>query len=211
MNKSVFILISFLLTFQLFSQTIIDHKSSDSLVGHKSNISLTGPKSNIRLMNYSENSELKVIYKDSLNEFQPNKKPAIFIDGIFTKDESILRTIDMKKIESFEIKKENYVNNGVEFFGKILIKTDSSYNPKFMTLKAFSEKHIKLNTNPVLFQIDEYFVNASFDAYFIDENYILKIIIDTIKTTDKSIEINLVKLITRTPKNIEKANQIIIK
>lgn len=199
------------MTFQSFSQTIIENKSSDSLIGPKSNISITGPKYTDRLMKYSEDSELEVVYKDSLNELHSNKKPAVFIDGIFIKNKSILRTIDMKKIESFEIEKENYENNGIDFFGKILIKTYSNYNPKLITLKAFSEKNTKLDTNPIIFQIDEDIVNENYDEYIIDENYILKIIIHKIKTTEKDIEINLIKLITRTPENIEKANEIRIR
>jgi len=91
-----------------------------------------------------------------------------------------------------------------------LIETESGYDPKFISLKAFLKKHLNLDANPVIFQIDENIINEDYNDYVVDEKYILKVIVQKIKTSDKATDINHIKLITRTAENIKKANQIII-
>jgi hypothetical protein len=70
---------------------------------------------------------------------------------------------------------------------------------------------MKLDNYPVVFQINENVISQDYTEYLVDENFILKIILNKIKTTEKGTEINLIKLITKTPENIKKANQIIIR
>ncbi len=193
MKKYIFALILPLVTFNVSSQDIIGKKMT------------TKP-------NYSESSEIKVIYKDSLNKFHSNKKTAgIFVNGIFVGDENVLNTINSEKIESLNIKKENFEKNGKEYHGKILVKMKSEYNPKFITLKELIVKYLDLDKKPIVFQIDEDVVNQDHDNYLVDESFILKIILKKIQTTEKNTEINLVKLITKTSENIKKANTIRIK
>ena len=68
-----------------------------------------------------------------------------------------------------------------------------------------------LDTNPIIFQIDENVINQDYNEYSVDESFILKIELNKIKTSKKGTEINLVKLIMKTPENIKKANEIRIK
>ncbi len=193
MRKIIFALILLFVTFNSFSQEIIGKKSTAKT-------------------NYSENSEIKVFVNDTLDKFHPNKKPAgIFVNDFFVGDENILNVINSEKIESINIEKENYTLNGKEYYGKIILKMKSDYIPKFITLKELITKHLELDSKPLIFQINGDVINQNYNDYLIDENFILKIISNKIKTSDKNIEINLVKLITRTTENIKKANTIRIK
>lgn len=193
MKKNITAIIILFLTFNSFSQDIIGNKSTAK-------------------PNYSENSEIKVFVNDTLNKFHSKKKPAgIFVNEIFVGDENILNVINSEKIESINIEKENYTLNGKEYYGKIILKMKSDYIPKFITLKELITKHLELENKPIVFQINGDVINQDYNEYLIDENFILKILSSKIKTSDKNIEINLVKLITKTAENIKKANEIRIK
>lgn len=193
MKKKTFILILLCLTFNSFSQNITGKKST------------TKP-------NYSENSEIKVINNNSSNKLHSKKKPAgIFINGTFIGNESVLTAINSEKIESLNIEKENFEENGKEYYGKILVKMKSEYIPKFITLKELVAKYLNLETKPIVFQINENVISQDYNEYLVDENFILKIEFNKIKTSEEETEINLIKLTTRTTENIKKANEIRIK
>ena len=193
MKKIIFALILLFVTFNSFSQDIIGKKSTSK-------------------PNYSENSEIKVIYKDSLKKFHSKTKPAgIFVNGIFIGDESVLNAINSEKIESLNIEKENFEKNGKEYYGKILVKMKTEYIPKFISIKELSKKYLNLDKKPIVFQINEDVISEDLNEYLVDENFILKIIVNKIETSEKNAEINLIKLITKTTENIKKANVIRIK
>ena len=159
---------------------------------------LSGKKT-IDKQNYSENSELKVFYSDKSSEFHSDQKPAgIFVNDKFIGSQKVLNFINQDKIETINIEKEKFKLNGTEYYGKIYIKMKSDYNPKFLTLKKLSE-------------IDEKVVENSSNEILVDENFILKIIVEKIITSENNTEINLIRLITKTPENIKKANEIRIK
>lgn len=181
MPKITLILISLLISFQSWGQT------------------------------FSEDSEMRIVYADQAKDTNSGQKPAIFINGQFIKNESFYRTIDANQIDSISVQKVEFEKDGYIYNGKILITTKSDYTPNLITLTAFSKKHITLDGNPVIYQIDEDFIHDNPDECIIDENHILKVVVDKIKTTDTGIDINVVQLITRSPKNITKANQVRIK
>lgn len=193
MEKNIFALLTLLLTFNSFSQDIIGRKSQNR-------------------PNYSENSEIKVIYTDSSKKFHSNQKPAgIFVNGKYIGNQNAMNFINSDKIESLKIEKVNFEINGTEYYGRILVKMKSDYSLKFLTLKELSEKYLELNTYPVIYQIDANVVENNKDRILVDENFILKIIVEKVKTSEKNTEINLIKLITKTPENIKKANEIRIR
>ena len=193
MKKNIFALSLLFVTFNSFSQDIIGKKYTSK-------------------PNYSENSEIKVIYKDSLKKFHSKTKPAgIFVNGIFIGDESVLNAINSEKIESLNIEKENFEKNGKEYYGKILVKMKTEYIPKFISIKELSKKYLNLDKKPIVFQINEDVISEDLNEYLVDENFILKIIVNKIETSEKTAEINLIKLITKTAENIKEANTIRIK
>jgi|TARA_B110000908_G_scaffold170028_1_gene228493 hypothetical protein len=193
MKKNILSLIILFVTFNSFSQDIIGKKST------------TKPY-------YSENSEIKVIYKDSLDKFHSKNKPAgVFVNGIFIGNQGVLNVINSDKIESLNIEKEYYEKNGKEYYGKILVKMKPEYIPKFITAKDLITKYLDLDTNPIIFQINENVTNQYTNENLIDENFILKIELTKIKTSEKDTELNLIKIITKTTENIKEANIIRIK
>jgi len=84
----------------------------------------------------------------------------------------------------------------------------SDYTPKFITLKKLLDTYLKLDRDPIVFQINDTIINANYKTYIVDENYILKMTSRKIKTSKRHTEINLIELITKTPENIKKANTI---
>ena len=192
MKKNIFALILLFVTFNSFSQNINKKKTTEK-------------------PNYSENSEIKVIYNDSLKTLHSKNKPVgIFVNGIFL-NENLISAINTNKIETMKVEKDSFEKNGKEYFGKIIIELKSNYKPNFISLKELASKYLTLDTNPIIFQIDENVINQDYNEYAVDENFILKIELNKIKTSEKGTEINLVKLITKTPENIKKANEIRIK
>ena len=50
-----------------------------------------------------------------------------------------------------------------------------------------------------------------YDEFNVDENYILKIEVQSVENSKENLNINVIRLITRTKENLEKANTIILK
>ncbi|MFI8380576.1 hypothetical protein [Leeuwenhoekiella sp. NPDC079379] len=191
--KTIFTFLMFFLTFNSFCQEISGKKSTDK-------------------PNYSENSEVKVFYSDNLNKFHSDQKPAgIFVNDKFVGAQEIMSFINSDKIESLKIEKEKFEMDGTEYSGKIFIKMKSDYNPNFIILEELSAKYLELNKNPRIYQIDEKIIDNSKNGILIDENFILKIVVNRVKTSKKNSEINLIRLLTKTPENIKKANEIRIR
>ena len=165
----------------------------------------------MKIHKYSEDSELRVIYKDSLLKQYHGRNLAYFVNGIHIKNETAIRTLNPKRIESVDVEKENFKVDCKEYYGKVIIKTKESYEPNFMSLKELINKYLPTEINPVIFQIDDTIVDYNENEYLVDENYILKIEVTKIKMTKLSSDVNFIKLITKTPENIKNANQIMIR
>jgi len=161
---------------------------------------------------YSEDSAITVIYSDSLNFSSTEHKPvAYYINDLLIGDKNIINTIDPKNIDSVRVEKEKFFIDGTEYFGKILIKLDPKYVTNFLTLKEITDRYLKLNNNPIIIQIDDTIIGEDYDKYLINENFILMITVNKIKTSGKNIEINLINILTKKAGNIEMKNKIIIK
>ncbi|AUC82902.1 hypothetical protein [Lacinutrix sp. Bg11-31] len=159
---------------------------------------------------YSENSEIVISYRDSIKQKQKSKPVAYYINDDFTDDQYLLNSISPKKIESFNIEKGNFTINNKQYYGKVLIKMNSNYKHSQISLKALSKKFLNLDDSPVLYQINDNIINTNYNTYLIDEDYILKILVSKVKTSN-NIEINHIKLITKTKENIAEANTIKIR
>ena len=92
-----------------------------------------------------------------------------------------------------------------------MITTKENYKPNFITLEKLVEKHLPTETNPRIFQIDETVIDQNESEYLVDENYILKIELTTIKNPKLNSDVDFIKLVTKTSENIKKANQIMIR
>ncbi|TRX29602.1 hypothetical protein FNW52_20555 [Flavobacterium sp. ZT3R18] len=172
---------------------------------------LTGKVPGLKMTNQeivSENDTIiKVVYK---KEIEDKKKPAYFINGKLT-NESILRTINPNEIETVNIEKENIEIENVKYYGKLYIVTKSTYKPKFISLNNLKLKYTNLKDNSTIFKIDNEIINANYENYLVDENYILKIIVEKFENKIEKLNVNFVSLITKTEENIKKSKEIILR
>lgn len=174
---------------------------------------------------YSLNSEIRVFQEsDSVyDRFHGNVlEPAYFVNEILV-NPARMRSIDPEQIEKINIEKGtggSVLIEGVEYRGRINItlkpdyaglEMEPDFSPQYITLQELVKKYVELDNSPFVFQIDDTVISKDFTTYKVDENFILKIIQNKIKTSDESVEINLIKIITKTSENIKKANTIMIR
>jgi len=150
---------------------------------------------------------IKVVYK---NENKNEKKPAYFINGKLA-NESILRSINPNEIETVNVEKENIEIENIKYYGKLYIITKPTYKPKFISLNNLKLKYTNLTDNSTIFQIDNEIINANYESYIVDENYILKIIVEKFENRKEKLNINFIRLITKSEENIKKAKEILIR
>jgi hypothetical protein len=156
----------------------------------------------------SENDTIiKVVYK---NEVENNKKPAYFINGKLT-NESILRTINPNEIATFNVEKKNIEIENVKYHEQLYIVTKLTYKPKLISLNNLKAKYTTLKENSTVFKIDNIIVNADYNNFIVDENYILKIIVEPFENKNEKLNVNFVNLITKSDENIKKSKEIIIR
>ena len=153
----------------------------------------------------SEDSDIYVRYIKPTSDIKNNA--AIYINGEFFKDGyTLLKTVNPNKIEGVNIEKGEITINEIKYSGKILITLKPDYKPSIITLNNLITKHLTLDDNPIILKIDNTYVNQDFNTYLVDEKYILQIDISKVNTSVGK-KINLINLITKSNKNIEKANQ----
>lgn len=160
--------------------------------------------SNAQNLENSNHSEMVIEYEE---ENKNSFNPALFINGLHYKNQNVLNGINPDIIESVSVEKDTFELNEKLYKGKIVIKTKSSIEFDFMTLKDFTKKYLNLDSIPKVYQLDDMVLEN--DNMVIDKNYILSVKISKIKSSKKVI--NLVKLTTKSKKNIEDAKRIIIK
>jgi len=163
----------------------------------------------VALNSFSQNSnekkstsKIKVVYKDQVKQ-HTTKPVAYFVNGNFRGGKLLYNPNSIKSVRT---EKETLEKNGKTYFGKILIITKQDYHPDFVSLKELLSELV-LDQSQTLIQIDENVINRDYNDYFVDKIFILKIEISKSKTTG----INLVKIISKTKKNIKKANEILIR
>jgi hypothetical protein len=140
----------------------------------------------------------KVVYiKRQFSE----KKPAYYINGQLV-NEHVLKTINPKYIDSINIVKKEIVIENTKYFGQIFIKIKKDYSLKLISLNDLKKKYLDIDKIPTIFMLDNEIIQNDYDKYFIDENYILKIIVERIDNKEESLRYNLIRLLTRTKDNI---------
>jgi molybdopterin converting factor small subunit len=150
---------------------------------------------------------LKVVYAEKKDTIQA---PAYFLNDKFV-NQTLFGTLNPKLIESLNVVKANVQIDKVQYYGQIHIKTKDNYNPKIISLTDLKEKYTNLKDKPVLFMIDGIIINADYDNFVVDENNLLKIIVDKLQNAKESIDLSLIKLMTKSDENLKKANEIILR
>jgi hypothetical protein len=153
------------------------------------------------------NTIIEVVYKSKI---EGKKKPAYFINGKLA-NESILKRINPNEIVNVKIEKENFEIDNVKYFGKMLIETKDNYKSKFISLNNLKLKHTNIKENSIIFQIDDEIINADYDKYLVDENYILRVVVEKFENQNGKLNLNFIKLITKSEENIKKSKEIRIR
>lgn len=72
-------------------------------------------------------------------------------------------------------------------------------------------KYTNIKDNSTIFKIDDELINADYENNLVDENYILKIIVEKFENKNEKLNINFINLITKSEENIKKSKEIIIR
>lgn len=154
-----------------------------------------------------KDTSLKVIY---VNKEKLINKPAYFLNKKFVNG-TLLSTLNPRLIENISVSNDNIQVDSILYYGRIDIKTKSSYNPKLISLTGLKDKYTDLKNKSVVFMIDGGIINADYNKYMVDESYLLTIIVDKIENSKENIFIGLIKLLTRSDENIKKSKEIRIR
>lgn len=152
----------------------------------------------------SELNGIKTIYKNKIFE---SKQPAFFINGKLVY-ESYFKTLNPNEIENINIEKDEITIDNTKYFGKIIIKTKTSYNPQLITLNDLKLKYTSVSKNPTIFKIDHETINADYEIFLVDENNILSINVEEFVNTFENIKINIINIITKSEENLKKSKEI---
>lgn len=109
------------------------------------------------------------------------------------------------------VEKENIEVHNKHYYGKLYIVTKPTYSPKFISLNDLKLKYTKVKDNSTIFKINDEIINANYENYLVDEKYIIRIIIEKFENKNEKLNINIITLITKTPENIKKSKEIIIR
>ena len=166
---------------------------------------ISGVTINKNTPKYSEDSDIQVRHLQPTNDIKNDV--AVLINGKFLKNGyTLLKTINPNKIEAVNVEKDEITFDRTTYSAQLLISMKSDYKPSIITLNNLIAKHLTLDNNPVILQIDNAYVNQDFNEYIVDENYILQIDATTVNTS-KNDTINLIYVITKSAKNIKNVNQ----
>lgn len=155
---------------------------------------------------YKIDTSLKVIY-----EKKEMNKPAYFINDKFI-PEGLLTTFNhIGDIVSVNVSRDSVQIDGVKYRNKILIKTKHPFNPAILSLQGLKEKYTNLKNKSAIFMIDGLIINDESDQYFVDENKLLRIIIDEVKNTKENIDVAIIKILTKSEANMNDLKKIRIR
>jgi hypothetical protein len=150
---------------------------------------------------------LKVLY---VNSNKTERSPAYYLNGQFV-NESILKTLNPNAIDNIRVEKQEIKVETQKYYGQIFINTKGNYRPMLISLNDLKSKYTNLKNTPTIFMIDNEIINGDYDKYIVDENYLLRISIETIENRKEKLHFNLIQILTKTEENIRKSKEIIIR
>jgi hypothetical protein len=167
---------------------------------------LSGKVRDIKINSQADTS-LKITYG---NKPDTTLRPAIYLDGKHI-NSSITRTLNVKIITNIKIEKKYIELDGIKYYGQIFFETNKNYKFDFVSLSYIKSKYAELSDAPTLFMIDNELINDDYDKFILDNNYLLRINIETIKNSKAGIRFNLIRILTKKEENIKKVNEIRIR
>ena len=189
--------LKFLLIIVLFSMTTFGQ-----LTGKVKGLNINQPTT-------INDTVIKVIYKNNKISRNP-QPPAIFFNGKLI-DYSLMSTINPDSIGTMNVIKKDTIIDSVKYYGRIIIQGKTTNNHNYISLNEFKLKYVSPSENISVFQIDENIVVDDYDTYLIDEKNILKVIVTPVENPKQKIKIDFINLLTKSAKNIEDSNNIILR
>ena len=173
---------------------------------------------------FGQNDSLKTKIEYNSNKFEKNandtipqvsyvnpkvsdKNPAYYINGKYI-NESILKTINPQLIDSINVVKRDVEINGKNYSGQIHIQLKKYYNPKIISLVDLKLKYTNVTNAASIFMIDNEIISGDYSKYIVDVNYILNITVEKIDNKEENLQVNIIRLLTKTEANIKKSKQI---
>lgn len=150
---------------------------------------------------------LKVLY---VNSNKTERSPAYYLNGQFV-NESILKTLNPNAIDNIRVEKQEIKVETQKYYGQIFINTKGNYRPMLISLNDLKSKYTNLKNTPTIFMIDNEIINGDYDKYIVDENYLLRISIETIENRKEKLHFNLIQILTKSEENIKKSKEIRIR
>ena len=177
-------------------------KKKDAKV--ESRVSILPPARNKKVVN---DTVPLVIYVKKENI---DRQPAYYINGEIS-NPTVIKSINPDLIDSIHVVNRKIEINDKKYFGQIFLKMKDEYNPKLISLNNLKAKYTNLSNNPTIFFINNDMIKEDYGQYMVDENFILRIIVDNIENEKEKLNVNVIQLLTRTKENIEKSKEIRIR
>lgn len=136
--------------------------------------------------------------------------PLYYIDSVLN-NRSILKTLSVKFIEDISLDHNETKIDGVKYYGHIFIKTKKQYKPRLISLTDLKQKYTKAKNLSTIFMLNDELIKEKYSNFLVDEKFILKIIVEVIEIKEEKLKVQVIRLLTRTPENAKKANEIFIK
>jgi len=151
---------------------------------------------------YSENDSIPKIIMPPKWEIE---KPIVVLNNKYVASE-VLNTLNPDKIESVKIDKHKIKIDGIEYNGKIIVKTKPKYDLSLIQINDFVTKYTDIKDGICIFSIDGEIQNIDESLMLIDEKNITQIKVTKLNKIENSKDLYLVSLLTRTKENSKKEN-----
>ncbi|MDR1974234.1 MAG: hypothetical protein LBQ31_06120 [Bacteroidales bacterium] len=158
-------------------------------------------------------SKIKVIYKDETKKYGRNNDPAYIVNGALINSEHFpkLASIKPENIKEIKVASVDTQIGNSKYHGIIFITTKDDYKPKPVSLNDLKLKYTNIRGKSTVFQIDGNIVNGDCHEYFIDENYILQIIVDKFENKNEGLSFDIINILTKSEENIKKSKEVRIR
>lgn len=168
---------------------------------------VNGLKMSKQNQQYSENDSIPKLVMPQKWEIE---KPIVVLNDKYVASE-VLNTLNPNKIESIKIEKNKIQIEGIEYNGKIIVKTKPNYDLSLLKINEFVKKYTDIKDGKYIFLIDGEVINVDENLMLIDEKNVMQIKISKLDKIENSKNLYLITLLTRTKENLNKANTLYIR
>ncbi len=154
----------------------------------------------------SDSSTIKVVYQQQTAD----PDVAVFLNGKLAMHVG-MPMFDPNMIDHINVFKNDTTIDGHNYKGQLWIDLKKEYKPTFISLNKLKHKYTNVKDAPSIFMIDGQIIANNYNEMQVDEKYILKIEVSKIRNPEEKVDMDLIKLLTRSEENIRKSKEIIIR